>query len=179
MPDAGTWLRRLVPPAMRERVFDPALADAARERRVRRRRARHTLARAGVEILYCCRVAAAARECRALARDARRHFDSPSRSRTPMIKQNLVFAFRMLRRAPGFTTAAILATALGIGANTAIFTVVKQVLLQPLPYPDPGAIVNVDEFSRGRPSAVSPPNFMDWRARNQLYKTLRPPPTWK
>ena len=172
MPDAGAWLRRLVPPAMRERVFDPALADAARERRVRRRRARHTLARAGVEILYCCRVAAAARECRALARDARRHFDSPSRSRTPMIKQNLVFAFRMLRKAPGFTAAAVLATALGIGANTAIFTVVKQVLLQPLPYPDPAAIVNVDEFSRGRPSAVSPPNFMDWRAKNQTLAAL-------
>src|SRR4029078_7917439 len=164
MAYAGNWLRRLVPPAIRERVFDPALADAARERRVRRRRARHTLARAGVEILYCCRGVAAARECRALARDARRHFDSPSRSRTPMIKQNLVFAFRMLGTPPGVTAAAVLATAPGIGATTAIFTVVKQVLLQPLPYPDPAAIVNVDEFSRGRPSPVSPLHFMLSRA---------------
>jgi len=89
-----------------------------------------------------------------------------------MIKQNVVFALRMLRKAPGFTAAAVLATALGIGANTAIFTVVKQVLLQPLPYHDPAAIVDVNEYARGRASAVSPPNFMDWRARNQTLSVL-------
>ena len=61
-----------------------------------------------------------------------------------------MFALRMLRKAPGFTLAAVLATALGIGANTAIFTVVKQVLLQPLPYPDAGRIVDVNEYARGR-----------------------------
>jgi putative ABC transport system permease protein len=173
MPDAGAWLRRLVPAPVRERVFDPALADAARERRLRRRRARTRLSRAGVDILYCCRAVAAARECRALARDARRHLDGDApRARTPMIKQNLVFAFRMLRKAPGFTAAAVLATALGIGANTAIFTVVKQVLLQPLPYHDPAAIVDVNEYARGRATAVSPPNFMDWRAKNQTLTLL-------
>src|SRR4051812_32842936 len=163
MPDAAAALRRLVPAALRDRVFDPAIADAVRERRLRRRRARSALSRGGVEVIYFCRALSAVRECRALARDSR---EAP-RTRTPMIKQNIVFAFRMLRKAPGFTLAAVLATALGIGANSAIFTVVKQVLLQPLPYPDPAAIVNIDEYMHGRASSVSPPNFMDWRAKNQ------------
>src|SRR3954470_24834772 len=168
MPDAAAALRRLVPAALRDRVFDPAIADAVRERRLRRRRARSALSRGGVEVIYFCRALSAARECRALARDSR---EAP-RTRTPMIKQNIVFAFRMLRKAPGFTLAAVLATALGIGANSAIFTVVKQVLLQPLPYPDPAAIVNVDEYMHGRASSVSPPNFMDWRARNQTLTVI-------
>lgn len=84
-----------------------------------------------------------------------------------MIKLDVVFALRMLWKAPGFTAAAVLATALGIGANTAIFTVVKQVLLQPLPYPDAARIVDVSEYKAGRLTSVSPPNFMDWRAKNQ------------
>jgi len=89
-----------------------------------------------------------------------------------MVLQDLTFALRMLRKAPGFTTAAVLATALGIGANTAIFTVVKQVLLQPLPFKDPSRIVDVNEYARGAGSAVSPPNFMDWRAQNQTLTAL-------
>ena len=78
----------------------------------------------------------------------------------------------MLRKAPGFTLAAVLATALGIGANTAIFTVIKQVLLQPLPYPDAGRIVDVNEYARERATAVSPPNFIDWRAGNRTLTAL-------
>jgi putative ABC transport system permease protein len=89
-----------------------------------------------------------------------------------MIRHDVVFALRMLRKAPGFTLAAVIATALAIGANTAIFTVVKHVLLQPLPYPDPNRIVDVNEHARGRPAAVSPPNFMDWRAGNQTLSAL-------
>ena len=84
-----------------------------------------------------------------------------------MAIQDLTFALRMLRKAPGFTAAAVLATALGIGANTAIFTVVKQVLLQPLPFHDPSRIVDVNEYARGATASVSPPNFMDWRAQNR------------
>jgi putative ABC transport system permease protein len=157
--------RRLVPPALRARVFDPALADARHERHVRRRRARGFLSRAGVELLFGLRLLALVRECRAMARDARQPFDLPPR-RQLMIRQDFVFALRMLRKAPGFTAAAVFAMALGIGANTAIFTVVKQVLLQPLPYPDPARIVDVSETHQGRVTSVSPPNFADWRAQN-------------
>jgi predicted permease len=89
-----------------------------------------------------------------------------------MIRQDVTFALRMLRKAPGFTMAAVLVTALGIGANTAIFTVVKQVLLQALPYPDPGRIVDVNEYARGRAAAVSPPNGRDWRTGNQTLEAL-------
>src|SRR5262245_31061084 len=163
MPDLVRWLRRAVPFEVRERVFDPAVADARRERRVRSRRARHPLSRAGVGALFAWRVASAALECRALDR-------SPMRQ--PMLRQDLVFAARMLRKAPGFTLAAVLATALGIGANTAIFTVVKQVLLQPLPYPEPDRIVEVSEYQRGRATAVSPPNGRDWRDGNRSLEAL-------
>jgi putative ABC transport system permease protein len=163
--------RRLVPESLRVRVFDPALADAARERRIRRRRARGFVSRTGVELLFALRILSLVRECRAMARDARQPFDMPLR-RQLMIRQDLVFALRMLRRSPGFTLAAVLATALGIGANTAIFTVVKQVLLQPLPYPDAARIVDVNEYAHGRASAVSPPNFMDWRAGNRTLAAL-------
>src|SRR3954470_1713449 len=159
------WVRCAVPAALRTRVFDPTVAEARREWHVRRRRARGPR-RLAVGALFSSRILAAVVECRAVARDARQPFTS-SRSRPIMIRQDLPFALRMLRKAPGFTLAAVLATALGIGANSAIFTVVKQVLLQPLPYPDPAAIVNVDEYMHGRASSVSPPNFMDWRAKNQ------------
>jgi putative ABC transport system permease protein len=171
MPDAADWTRRLVPAALRERIFEPALAEAARERRIRRRRARHALSRAGVELLYLHRALSAALECRAMTRGERQPFES-TRARTPMTRQDLVFAVRMLRKAPGFTVAAVLATALGIGANTAIFTVVKQVLLQPLPFRDPARIVNVEELMRGKAAAISPPNFRDWKAQNRTLEAL-------
>jgi putative ABC transport system permease protein len=164
-------MRRLAPAALRERVFDPALADALRERRLRLRRARSPWSAAGVHVLFVARALGAALECRRLAADARQPFDPPSR-RSFMIRQDLLFGLRMLRRAPGFTLAAVLATALGIGANTAIFTVVKQVLLQPLPYPGPDRVVDVNEYVRGAAFAVSPPNFVDWRTSNQTLSAM-------
>jgi putative ABC transport system permease protein len=163
--------RRLVPAALRARVFDPALADAARERRIRRRRAKGLVSRAGVDVLFAVRVLLLVGECRALAREARQPFDLPRR-RQLMIRQDFVFALRMLRKAPGFTAAALFAMALGIGANTAIFTVVKHVLLQPLPYPDPARIVDVSETNQGRVTSVSPPNFVDWRAQNRTLESI-------
>src|SRR5262249_31748859 len=88
------------------------------------------------------------------------------------LTQDFAFAVRMMRKAPGFTAAAVLAIALGVGANTAIFTVIERVLLQPLPYPDAGRIVDVDEMARGQHASVSPPNFMDWRTQNTTLSAL-------
>jgi putative ABC transport system permease protein len=87
--------------------------------------------------------------------------------------QDLRFGLRVLRKSPGFTLAAIVTLALGIGANTAIFSVVYGVLLAPLPYHDPGSIIVLNETTPkvGRVS-VSYPNFSDWRARNHTFSEM-------
>ncbi|HUI55901.1 MAG TPA: ABC transporter permease [Bryobacteraceae bacterium] len=90
-----------------------------------------------------------------------------ARSKAPFLAglgQDLCFGFRTLRKNPGFTAVALLALALGIGANTAIFSVVNGVLLQPLSFPDAGRLLKIyettAEFSQ---SSVSYPNYLDWR----------------
>src|SRR2546429_5644205 len=86
---------------------------------------------------------------------------------------DLRYALRSLARSPGFTTVAVLTLALGIGANTAIFSVVNGVLLRPLPYPRPDALMQVETvFQHGATSNVSYPNFEDLRDQNRSFADL-------
>ena len=87
--------------------------------------------------------------------------------------QDLRFGFRMLKKSPGFTAVAVVTLALGIGANTALFSVVNGVLLSPLPFPQPDQLVTLHEnkpnFEGG---SISYPNFRDWRKENHTFSSL-------
>src|SRR6476660_3904119 len=91
------------------------------------------------------------------------------------LSSDVRFGMRSLRRSPLTAGAALLALALGIGANTAIFSVVNGVLLEPLPYPDPDRIVLVRESNPGMgfPTFdVASQNFLDWRQQNRSFTAL-------
>src|SRR5262245_17375828 len=89
--------------------------------------------------------------------------------------QDLRYGARMLLKKPGFTLIAVLTLALGIGANTAIFSVVNAVLLRPLPYAEPERLVALWESNTQRPesrNSISYPNFFDWRAQSKSFERV-------
>jgi len=87
--------------------------------------------------------------------------------------QDLQFGIRSFAKNPGFTTVAVLALTLGIGANSAIFSVVNAVLLRPLPYEQPDKLVQLRERNASYPEMnVAYPNYLDWREQNNVFEEL-------
>ena len=88
------------------------------------------------------------------------------------LMQNFRFALRLLRKSPGFTAAAVVTLALGIGATTAIFSVVYSTMLAPWPYPNPDQLVLVWSKVRGHDNSASVQDFLDWRAQNKTFQSM-------
>ena len=86
--------------------------------------------------------------------------------------QNFRFALRLLRKSPGFTAVAILTLALGIGATTAIFSVVYATMLAPMPYPHSEQLVLVWSSTQGHDNSVSVQDYLDWKAQNKTFQNL-------
>jgi putative ABC transport system permease protein len=94
--------------------------------------------------------------------------------------QDIRYSLRQLAWNPGFTAIAAIALALGIGSTTSIFTVVDQVLLHPLPYPDSDQIVKVSQTFQGKMTDdASPANYLDWAAQNHVFTQMAASRGWQ
>jgi putative ABC transport system permease protein len=88
------------------------------------------------------------------------------------LRQNIRYSFRLLRKNPGFTLIAAITLALGIGANTAIFSVIYAVLLAPMPYPEPDQLVMVWSRVQGGRNVVSAGDYLDWKRQNTAFQDI-------
>jgi predicted permease len=88
------------------------------------------------------------------------------------LRQNARYSIRLLRKNPGFTLIAAITLALGIGANTAIFSVIYAVLLAPMPYPEPDQLVMVWSRIQGGNNSVAAGDFLDWKQQNKTFKDM-------
>ena len=87
-------------------------------------------------------------------------------------RQDVRYALRKLGKSWGFTLVALVTLALGIGANTAVFSVVNAVLLRSLPFDEPDRLVRLESTKQGTPSAVSVSDFLDWRAQSRSFEGM-------
>ena len=107
--------------------------------------------------------------------DVRREREARHTTMIDELKQDLIYALRALRSAPGFALVALLTLALGIGANTAIFSVVRGVLLSALPFPEADRVIQVWHVNRADndlESLVSEPDFLEWKAETKRFSSL-------
>jgi predicted permease len=125
-------------------------------------------------------------------RQAYLKFGNPQRVREILWQQNtqafvesisreLKYALRTLSRTPGFTLMAVLVMALGIGANAALFTVVRSVLFKPLPYKDPGRLVTLyqhDPSAKDQDNYVAAGNFADWKKNSRSFESMAMVKPW-
>jgi predicted permease len=97
-----------------------------------------------------------------------------------ILRQDLRYTARTLARAPGFTAVAILVLALGIGANTAVFSVTDFALIRPLPFPSPDRLVELWEKLPGyQHMELSPANYRDWKRMNSVFEDMAALTTWQ
>ena len=171
------WFARWLPRHIRERCFSPTYCDLL-SAHVRGSAGQPAWRRAASSLAFRARITTALMQCALMAL-----FETGRRSGTlsppavfngvgQMLTQDLRFALRMLWKNPGFTAVAVITLALGIGANTAIFSVVHAVILRPLPYSEPDRILELSETARGRLTTISPPNLVDWIAQNTTFAAI-------
>lgn len=89
-----------------------------------------------------------------------------------LLRQDLRSAARSIRRSPGFAMTVVLVTGLGVGANTAVFTIADHVLIRPLPFPDPDRLVRVWQAPPGYRMELSPPNYRDWKTMSSSFEAM-------
>src|SRR6266702_2774042 len=92
-----------------------------------------------------------------------------------VLPKDFLYSFRSIRKTPGFAAVAILTLALGIGANTAIFSIMDAVLLRPLPYPQPERLVRIwqsEPKMSERRLGTAPPEFVAYRDRTRAFSSI-------
>ena len=169
-------LGRLAPPNLRESLLDDV--DEMFSARVAQRGAREARAWYRRQAL-----SGLGSLMRIRARAGSSADSTPPTPRFDSLVRDVKYTFRMLRRAPAFTAAAVLTVALGVGATTTVFSVVYALLVKPLPYPAANRLVMVwqDMRARNGPATewATPGNFVDWKAETRVFASMAAIRGWR